>query len=194
MLASLAIAQPLAAAEVKQDTELLEKNTTSSAWLGSIMFSTSELRKINKALESFGFGNDSLIEQGIEILQDSNLLSLSNKELVVPIFQLRSILYIAPKNWSVWVNGEKISHGVKHETLAIENINEKRVTFIWKTDILDRLSPNWKQSLPETKGQSHYNKAASIIYNEKDRQLFFTLEPNQTFNVKTMSIIEGATP
>lgn len=177
------------ASEAKKETALMK-----SSWGGSIMFSTSELRKINKALKSFGLGgNSSFFKQGLETLENANA-TLPLEEIKAPKFYLSSIIYISETNWSIWINNKKVTPQQKHSELSINNISKKSVTTTWKTTNLNASSPNWTNELNQQKGLLHQNNAHTIKYNPDTKKLIFTLEPNQTIDIKTMHITEGSKP
>ena len=127
--------------------------------LGSIMYKTKNMELIGKAMQAHkqGVHISTLLpdifppdgrptvdwDTGEKINPRTSDLPVVNKPAVAPVFYLSSILYIEPDNWSVWVNGEKISFGEEHDEFEIVKVNDTHVSLVWRETMIDYIFPEW---------------------------------------------------
>ncbi len=116
-----------------------------------------------------------------------------------PAFYLNSVLYNKPDNWTIWMNSRRIRSGAKFPELEISKVHADSVEFIWETDQLDFLSPNWEEKVPALKleqGQevprfTYVSKDGALAVDRSRRFVRFTIGPHQTFISHEMKIVEG---
>lgn len=159
------------------------QTTSPLSWRGSIMFNQQEIQLLESAIENSGTDQSGIAPTN-KITQEFLEKSLGEKP-IAPRFFLSSILYIPNKNWTVWINDQKISHDQNEGDLTVESVNQNQITAIWKTRSLNSLAPNWRNTIHQSK---------QLSYNEKEGTLRFILKPNQTFDIETMAIVEGKMP
>ena len=50
-----------------------------------------------------------------------------------PAISCDAILYMDPQNWTIWVNGQKITSAQKHPEFQVVSVKEGQVELLWKT-------------------------------------------------------------
>jgi hypothetical protein len=181
-----------------------DNNYKYSDWKGSIMFSLDKIKALNDAISDFNLGKTSTVAPSA-ILPNTNkidsILDLATKNDVSPSFYLNSIIYVNEDNWKIWIDRKKIDSNKINELkfiipeLNLLNITNSVVTFSWRTQALDTLSPNWKKKLNFNKDDnSFYSDNEDILIKNNGGNITFKLRPNQTFVLYNMEIKEGFTP
>lgn len=99
-----------------------------------------------------------------------------------PSLYLNSVMYKSPREWTIWVNGQRYTRKQPPENYRIVRVDEKKVEFMWQTDDLDFVSPGWRMA---------GIRAENIRIDEASGEVFFTLYPNQSFVARAMEVIEG---
>ena len=131
-----------------------------------------------------------LDEDGVNI--DENEDSIETVD--APSFYLRSILYINPSNWSVWVNDQKISQdiGDYDEYLKIVRVQEDKAIFLWKQNNIDTLHPSWREDFPSLAGDGRFvSNNENIVIDLDTTNIAFVLRANQSMVSSQMKILEG---
>lgn len=105
----------------------------------------------------------------------------------LPNLYLGSIVYYSPTNWSIWVNGKKLTNTVNKESNAfyLKSITRSEVVLVWKPSTLQDMEKTW---------QDKTQKPAGVILDSPNRTLTLTMRPNQTFIPNTLEIREGLIP
>lgn len=168
------------------------------SWKISVMFGVTELRMITKILAAIEarrraqeMGEASLNQDDVlrDIMADigagtaeleAEMLAKMPKES--PAFFLNSIVYKSPDDWAVWVNGRKMDKETTDGDLSIARVGKKSVAFVWHTEYLDFVAPDWSEAVADRKG---------VTVDADGMTVRFTLQPNQTFVVRAMQIVEG---
>jgi len=156
----------------------------------SIFFSQSDIESILQAKTICEKRRNNNLDQGLE--EDDflkRLESISSEKKVAttftyPQFFLASILYHSPKDWVVWVNGEKITQnsGVSPSGLKIVEINGQNATFEWVPEQMDKVA------------DVEYSSKNPIKVDAINNKVTFSLKGNQTFTTYAMRIVEGKVP
>jgi hypothetical protein len=132
--------------------------------------------------------------QNSEKQRESSSL-LTTQTMNAGSFYLNSILYIRPDLWSVRVNNIKLTSQVFNPNLEVIEISSNRVKFRWYVPNLKALSPNWELKVKKVEDGSYSAVGSDIIIKEEvgaqGQIIEFALMPNQSFEISSMSIIEG---
>lgn len=155
----------------------------------SLMFSEPELKRLYDAVKGIAPPG----EQGGPVMVEVKTPK------VAPAFYLNSVLYESPTNWTIWLNARRIRRGAKFPELEIAGVREDRVEFIWQTDSLDFISPDWDKKIvpiPPRPGASlgrwaYVSQGGNIFVDQSRRYVRFFLGPHQTFVSRTMELVEG---
>lgn len=118
---------------------------------------------------------------------------------VAPAFFLNSVLYNTADNWTIWLNSRRIRADATFPELEISKVHRDSVEFIWETDQLDFISPDWeKKVIPieleegeEVPRFTYLSKDGLIAVDRSRRFVRFRLGPQQTFVSRRMEIREG---
>jgi hypothetical protein len=132
---------------------------------------------------------------------------LSDKNIQAPSFYLTTILYPKDKNWTIWLNGNKVRKEIKLQPPEPEiiKVRASKVTFIWKSDMLDKLSPKFRNILRKVtenddvsreadSGWDYISNDGKIVFDSIRKKVKFTIGINQTFSVYNAKIFEGFVP
>ena len=164
---------------VKDGDDLLSKIITAddSKFGGSLMFSDEEMAKLNEALDAHR--NSKPFKARVEKIK---VMEVEIEDNIKSYIYLGSILYYAPKNWSVWINDKLISakdNNVNNE-LYIKSLNSNQANIVWTMSI-----SKWKiLSGSNSESEAPINANNQVEFN-------FTLGFNQTFILRNRKIVEG---
>jgi len=161
--------------------ELPKKSSSKLTNLKSLMFSQEELKIINDVIEGLLTGKKPSFEVSTTIAQNF-------------VFYLDSIMYYNQSKWSIWLNSKRISSDLKSNTYKIIDISPSSVTVTWRTSDIDRLIPNWKSKVEEISNnvfENQDNGTIIQIIDDANVLITFTLKPNQSFVVSSLTISEG---
>jgi len=156
---------------------------------GSLMFSKRDLQRVYSAIRGNLVNNDQL----------GGTQPTDQTPKVAPAFYLNSVVFIADKNWAIWVNGKKIRVQDVNPILKVEYVSRDKVEISWETKDLDIISPGWrtKFELGQPDGKNglkqagYYSKKYNVSVSLDGALVRFALMPNQTFVSKDMKIMEG---
>lgn len=191
-----------------------------ASWQGSLMFYPEEILTLQRAMQAVKIGNQGgaeIVDSVAGVLGGVTDAVRKKKELlypnVSPVFYINSIVYISENDWIVWVNNKRFVSSEKDAiimvipNLKITSVEEDKVQLQWATGFLDFVSPQWVSKMRPVRGQAEYKgseKPIRIVRHlmennrysnpktlESPADIAFVLEPNQTFSVHNMDIVEG---
>ena len=153
----------------------------------NFMFFIDELPLLNKMIEKISTGN------AAEIIIKETIQKL--KSTAKKVFYLNALLYINKSDWSFWMNDELVdAQNMNEQDFKILSIDSSGVTISWLTRELDFLSPGWRKKLHMQGAKlflsRHYPIKIAIL-NDGIASVEFTLQPNQSFDLHNLHIIEG---
>lgn len=169
-----------------------------SSWSGSIVFDEYKIRALAGALANY-----KLIKEA-----NKNGNRNNNKKMIFdiaklnisPSFYLKSLIYHNPKSWTIWLNNHVLSSSdskdqirARTEGVNIVRVSTDYVTFEYRTQFIEQLSPGWKDKLVENE-DSFSTIDKNVIINSSENSIIFTLNLNQTFVTYKMAIVEGYAP
>ncbi len=111
-------------------------------------------------------------------------------------FYLNSILYVSQDNWMLWLNNHKFGAGetADDSNITVNNVTPDGAEFTWWTKNIDRVIPNWRNRTREVDTNSYTSidgKVKIALHNDESSSITFSLNPNQTFVINSLSVIEG---
>jgi hypothetical protein len=118
---------------------------------------------------------------------------------IAPAFFLNSVLYNTSDNWTIWLNSRRIRADATFPELEISKVYRDSVEFIWETDQLDFISPDWEKKIiaielqegEEVPRFTYLSKDGLIAVDRSRRFVRFKLGPQQSFVSRKMEIREG---
>lgn len=193
------------------DAALLTKDLSIGEFGVSVMYSAEDINNL-KAVLSVHEKNrmqetlDSLNPSEADLLADL-LRSAQGEgekdaagEIVIqtlPSFYMSSILYRRPGDWTIWVNGQKLTAAKSEDAttgMRVKGISREMVTLAWKPVQLDGALLRWQENQNGTlsKNSKHREVRFSSVELDKEAgEFLITMRPNQTFAADTMQIFEG---
>lgn len=146
--------QPVQVASV-DNNKFTGYNFEELPWKPSIMFSESDLRRFYDTIRRYRSGDSNYIEP-----QTGDSLPTTPDGLegvappvqeaqptIAPSYFLNSFLVYEPENWTIWLNGNRVRRNTQVPDLEVLEINKDSVEFLWRSDQMDIISPNWRQNL-----------------------------------------------
>lgn len=149
-------------------------------------------RMFERPYQSAGKGNitDALVEAVTGEVDESEM-----EEVPVPIpaFYLKTVLYFAPHNWTVWLNDKKLTYGKNHPDVKIAEINSDGLLLIWQTKELDFIYPKWRKEYKQLDKHErlYVSKDNNVLIDSVAGNVAAKVKLNQSFEAKTMSVVEG---
>ena len=180
---------------------------------GSLMFDKKTTGWIKEALKSyekqipieillpslFPSQGSAIVEEhkGDEKKKDDLSKQASTKEDIIkaaPVFFLKSILYFAPDNWSLWLNDKKITNKADKtfENIAVMDISRSQVMLVWKRSQIDIIYPGWKNNFIAMEGNKYDSPEKNIVVDAATGNISFILKPNQSLVSRSLEIVEGS--
>lgn len=146
----------------------------------SLMFTDSQIAELNAAIDSYKGGEIYLPDSNSEIAATEE--EEVNKKSYI---HLASILFFDDNDWTVWLNGEKITKQSNHPAneLYILSINKNEIEVLWTISVT-----KWRILL----GRRADDLESQINLNNQV-EAKFTLRPNQTYLLVDDIVAEGYT-
>lgn len=178
--------------EKKED---IMATTPITVGIPSIMYTSEEMHKLRRVIAIYEANRYAMEGRAKNAAQgeDDFLKVLESQKKVAsnvytyPQFFLESIVYHSPKDWSVWISGEKIAHNAPslRGDLTVMEITKNSVLLRWKPELedLERARQTWKK-----------NPNDKVRADVAEGTFEFTLLPNQAFSAYDMTLIEGKIP
>lgn len=103
----------------------------------------------------------------------------------LPNIYLGSIVYYSDANWSIWLNGKKITNAYNSVTnpLYVQSISRSQVELVWRPASMIALN----KAINERKNAS----LDHLIVDNTKGLITVTLKPNQTFVPSLLVVLEG---
>jgi hypothetical protein len=157
--------------------------------LGSLFFTDKEMEKIRQAQAAYAgrevgssksadFNEEEWFSQAGEIKQARS----QDRYFTYPQFFLESLVFRTDADWTIWVNGQRISPAPEggNTDITVTAIDKNQVSLKWRPDDFEKVKKTWAKTQHES---VHVDEAAGLV--------FFTLKPNQTFSSYGMKVLEG---
>ncbi len=159
------------------------------AEIESLFYTASEVDKIHQAMNAYlrkksgqagdeTFNPDEYYDQASEIKQSR----AEGRYFTYPQFFLESLVFRSDIDWTIWVNGQKItpdSASAANE-IRVVNIGKGEVTFEWQPHSMEKVNEVWGKWPND-----------QVVVNGMQGTVGFTLHPNQTFSSYVMRVLEG---
>ncbi len=171
----------------------------------SLIYSDQEMDWLHKALESYE-KNIPLSEllpdlfpfEEVKKIDTKNIpknivippTKESKKEYASSIY-LSSILFTNANDWTIWLDGNKITSKDSHDFLKIKKINSEKIVLLWLNSPLAQVISKMEDDLSEYKNLGYLTNNKNIMINKLNNDIAFILKPNQSFAVNKLDIIEG---
>ena len=141
----------------------------------SLLHKKEQIDQLNTVLEALKNGEKILHK---DIAQDTEKTTKKKVTKSNMSFYLNSIIYHSKNNWSVWVNGKKITHKKNDSDLHIIKVNKKRIQCRWSTGY-----GKFVKILTKLKKEELLPDMVSVMINDNIAEIIFTLKPNQSFEI-----------
>lgn len=165
--------------------------------IGSVLYKPAQvsemkavLARIEKILAQGGAPAQEIIQENESL--ETNLLPTIIPDLRFPAFHIASIVFRSPKDWMLWINGQRVTPKRKFDGLQVAFVGPESVQLIWKPDEWKYRYEIWQaskdiskdlQKIAAHQGNTHVDKAR--------KSLVASLRPNQTWVTATPMIVEG---
>lgn len=200
---------PATAAPTEPKPPAAQYSEESAEWIGSIMFSITDIHRLNEFMTALAEGRNPLLEQAaqneedfLEVVTAPPAPTGPEAEATPPSFPgifLSSILFISPEEWTVWVNGKRMDQKNPvmdlEGTLKVVSLDKSKVHFTWMptSSTFEYTRASWNQSLQDDVIKKVVTTSDPIEMDADKGEFSFTLRPNQKLVTKEMKIIEGQT-
>jgi len=151
----------------------------------SMFLNNRQFEELMKAFKFFESGEEGEYIKG-EITEEEKkekvMEEIEEEKLMANVY-LNSILYISKDNWSVWLNGQKITNETNDEDneLYLLEVSKNKVIVLWSVSI-----SKWEIIVPDLE----YLKTVEVN-EDNEVENIFTLRPNQTYLPIEDRVVEG---
>ncbi|MCH2037386.1 MAG: hypothetical protein MK137_02195, partial [Rickettsiales bacterium] len=116
----------------------------------SIMFDPELLQELTDTIlnyrrQSIQDPEEAITEETKELIEE-----VIEDEKIFVSFYLGSIMYFSDQNWSIWLNGDRISPLAEVEgvlPVEVDTISDHYVRFVWNDIDIASLAPSWREVL-----------------------------------------------
>ncbi|MFO0388621.1 MAG: hypothetical protein ACK502_02730 [Alphaproteobacteria bacterium] len=155
--------------------------------LKSLFFTDKEVEKIRQSQEAYAnrkvgvpeptdFDEEEWFSQVGEIKQARS----QDRYFTYPQFFLESLVFHTDVDWTIWLNGQRITPANGSQDITVTSVDKNQVTLQWRPGDFEKVKKAWAKAQHE-----------SIQVDEVAGLVFFTLKPNQTFSSYVMKVLEG---
>lgn len=109
-----------------------------------------------------------------------------------PVFSLGSIAYRSAADWTVWLNGVRITPRTNTQEVRVISVHPSEASFTWQPAYIQSLQLRHSQGkFASTKPVSHKTTATNQSAFDGGDHVSFRLKPNQSFSPGYMATFEG---
>ena len=158
-----------------------KNSNTANKEIESLMISPINIQKIKQAIDALKTGTELNVASTDEAGKVAKNQTLSNSQSSL---YLNSILYLNKTNWSVWINGKKISYqnNKKDNEIYITSINIDKIEVLWTLT-----ASRWKV----LRGNLSSDEQSPRITEDNKVETLFEIQVNQTYRLTVNEIFEG---
>jgi hypothetical protein len=170
----------------------------------SVFFTEEEIKRMKQVLyisESFKGEAVSDKPQTDDTAFNDLLGSLNNKATVdvspiteFPSFYVSTIVYKSPSNWSLWLNGNRVTPKRVPAGIEVVAVSPTGAQFLWKPEKFLQFKAYWDdiEAGKVTKAPARsLSQASKVTFDKKNSAWVFTVKTNQTFASQYMAVLEG---
>ena len=165
-----------------------QQKTPKEIPLQSLFFSDVEIAKIHEAMSMYLRGqgqNANLIldeDDYFNKASEAKQQDTQGRYYTYPQFFLESLVFHSDIDWSVWINGQKISHDSEDagDKLKVRAIDKDKVDLEWAPSDMAQVimtAEKWPNE--------------EVTIDRLNGTVLFTLKPNQTFSSYVLRVLEG---
>lgn len=166
----------------------------------SIFFTRAQISNMKKALSTFenirpedAVAGEMLFTEELPIAP-----AIIEEPATYPVYHLSSIVYRTPTDWTVWLNGARITPKTNDGDVTVTAVRPDRAWFSWKPTYIQPLTERINQkTLASTDAVKHrFTTENTASVDRKSASIRFSLRPNQSFAASYFRTFEGkiATP
>ena len=118
---------------------------------------------------------------------------IAEEPAIYPSFYLASIFYRSAKDWTVWLNGLRITPQTNSGEVEVVAIAPDRARFRWKPVYFEAISRRIDESRLSLIDKVKHKLTArdTVVIDRSQGAVLFELRPNQSFSAAHMNTFEG---
>lgn len=158
----------------------------------SLMYQTNDIDKLVRALSAFEKGTSA--EEFTLPSLSLDILGTQEPEVInYPEYRLGSISYRSLNNWTIWVNGEKITPHTTGNELRVISVSRDHVHFEWEPELKKMIQRSELNSQIIVDSSSNHRAARTRLHIDKEMgKARFYLYPNQRILTESFVVLEGS--
>lgn len=161
----------------------------------SLLFTSAQIANMKKALMAFETIRPEQEAAGEVTFTEALPIEPTkiNEPTIYPVYQLSSIAYRTPNDWTVWLNNARITPKMNNGEVKVTAVKPDRVWFTWQPEymvaVAERAS---KDKFADTSKVKHRFTAENTATFDRQAGLVrFSLKPNQSFAPAYFHTFEG---
>lgn len=115
--------------------------------------------------------------------------------LEFPVFHVASILYRSPRDWMLWINGQRVTAKRKLKGIRVVKVGPEQVTLEWRPDHWNHRARVWSDKAIFAKELQNLTAQSASAHAQHGRGVVVaSLRANQTFVTAGPLVLEGNQP
>ena len=164
---------------------------------GDITLMKGALDRIERILASGGEISAPVVEARVDPStgEPAPVVPQTVPDLNFPVYHVASIVYRSPRDWMVWVNGNRITPKRNNGEMRVVGVRPDQVQLSWKPDNWQYRTQVWQDKQPlSPEMRKIQSRQASSFVNMQSETLGAVMRQNQTWVTATPIIVEGKHP
>lgn len=154
-----------------------------SAGMMSIMYHSNEYQQLQKAIAAYAKKHRG------KTVTSTNATGVVIQERA-PVFFLNSLVYISDDDWAIWLNHAKYTKNSPTKDIEVIRVSRDTVYLAWTPPSLASLS-SWQHQFKQISSSEYVSPEEDVTINLAEKKVYFSLQPNQTFDTRAMRVREG---
>lgn len=160
----------------------------------SLLFAPAQIEEMKKALITYERMRDTGQNATLEVVEE---VAAEVPKIVepnaYPVYYLSSIVYRDPKDWTVWLSGQRITPKSNEGEVRVIAVSDSKASFVWQPTYMEAVSRRNAEGLfaDSSKLKHRYTPTNTYHFDAQGGKITFTLRPNQSFSPAYMHTFEG---
>lgn len=157
----------------------------------SLMMTAPQAEQLKEALTAYEHQIAAPVEE--EMVVETTPQAEPEAPATYPVFTLGSVAFRTAGDWTVWINGARITPSTNTQEVRVVAISPQMVRFSWTPSYITALRERYKRDkFADTAPVAHKRtNPNTAMFDVPAGVVYFSLRPNQSFAAGYMATFEG---